>query len=218
MPELKRQKICLVCGKEYLGVRKSKYCSCKCSASTKKNGKINTCKTCSKEFYVQKYQFDREFCSKSCYNANGITTINCNNCGKQVQKVKNRVDRTKNKRNFCSFKCFLSFNRKENCALFKPDLRIKGLTIALKQWSQRVKERDDYKCQICGNVSKPFLEAHHIKHRDEYPELQLEIENGITLCVRCHADKHRDDARVYGLINSRVKKFENEQDIYKTFA
>lgn len=58
----------------------------------------------------------------------------------------------------------------------------------IRKWRQRVKERDGFKCQRCG--SDQHLHAHHIKHKAEFPDLYLELENGVTLCERCHSDEH----------------------------
>ncbi len=55
---------------------------------------------------------------------------------------------------------------------------------------KKVFERDGYKCQVCG--SQKNLCAHHIKPRGGYPELAYEIDNVITLCKKCHAEKHPD--------------------------
>lgn len=58
-----------------------------------------------------------------------------------------------------------------------------------------------YKCDRCGkHISEdvPQLNAHHIKSFKEYPELRLDINNGITLCIACqrkerHHGKTQDD-------------------------
>ena len=59
-------------------------------------------------------------------------------------------------------------------------------------------ERDHYICQIClkkcemGRMIRPHDAdtVHHIKHREEYPELQYDLDNLISLCRACHNEQH----------------------------
>jgi len=57
------------------------------------------------------------------------------------------------------------------------------------KWREEALKKDGYKCKLCG--SNKFLHVHHIKSYSKYPELRLEISNGITLCEQCHAEWHR---------------------------
>ena len=57
-------------------------------------------------------------------------------------------------------------------------------------WREDVYERDDYTCQKCGQKGGE-LNAHHIKSYSDYPDLRLDKDNGITLCVKCHKNKHK---------------------------
>lgn len=43
--------------------------------------------------------------------------------------------------------------------------------------------RDDDECRVCGN---PAQDAHHITDRNEIPNGGYVLENGISLCGRCH--------------------------------
>ena len=51
-------------------------------------------------------------------------------------------------------------------------------------WRISVFIRDDRTCQCCGSTTK--INAHHIKAFAFYPDLRLDISNGITLCSNCH--------------------------------
>ena len=57
----------------------------------------------------------------------------------------------------------------------------------LTVWARKVKERDG-KCSQCGTEND--LQAHHVKPKSSHPELSLDINNGITLCYRCHKAEH----------------------------
>lgn len=60
-------------------------------------------------------------------------------------------------------------------------------TAEYKAWRYDVFCRDWFACQMPGcNEPENYLEAHHIKTYNDYPELKLEISNGITLCKECH--------------------------------
>lgn len=57
-----------------------------------------------------------------------------------------------------------------------------------RKWREAVIKRDGGRCMICG--SEENLAVHHIKAFAEYPELRLDINNGITLCKKCHMKLH----------------------------
>ena len=54
-----------------------------------------------------------------------------------------------------------------------------------KQWRKSVIERDNKTCIKCGR-SDDKIEVDHIYPFSIYPELRFDINNGRTLCCRCH--------------------------------
>jgi 5-methylcytosine-specific restriction endonuclease McrA len=54
----------------------------------------------------------------------------------------------------------------------------------LVQWSKDVRERDGYKCAVCGKTE--YLNAHHLIPKERFPQHQFDVKNGITLCPSCH--------------------------------
>lgn len=58
----------------------------------------------------------------------------------------------------------------------------------LMSWSNTVKKLYGKKCVVCGSTDK--LHAHHILHKAKYPELSLNVNNGIPLCKQHHDEVH----------------------------
>lgn len=54
-----------------------------------------------------------------------------------------------------------------------------------KAWREAVFSRDNWTCQECG-VRGGRLQAHHIEGFFEAPDKRWDVNNGITLCIKCH--------------------------------
>ena len=54
-------------------------------------------------------------------------------------------------------------------------------------WRNEVYKRDRWTCRICGlKCLKGNIIAHHLKKFSDYSELRFIVENGMTLCRKCH--------------------------------
>lgn len=58
-------------------------------------------------------------------------------------------------------------------------------TTEYKIWRDSVFKRDSYTCQHCGKIGGT-LNADHIKPFSIFKDLRLKLENGRTLCLKCH--------------------------------
>lgn len=65
-------------------------------------------------------------------------------------------------------------------------------SLEYKIWRRSVFERDQWMCVLGGKNHGCKLQAHHIKPFARYPELRFDLNNGITLCVNCHINLHKN--------------------------
>lgn len=78
-----------------------------------------------------------------------------------------------------------------------------------KLWRKTIFVRDDWICQKC-KIKGGKLVAHHINNFASYPNLQTSIENGITLCKKCHMEFHR----AYGIKHNTKENIEEFLSIF----
>lgn len=58
------------------------------------------------------------------------------------------------------------------------------------EWRKAVFERDGFTCQLCGQVGGG-LQAHHIQHWSTNVDERYQVQNGVTLCKKCHKELHK---------------------------
>ena len=133
----------------------------------------------------------------------------CSFCDKYVYVKGNK--RKAQKRVFCSVKCYQKYRKEhpkeyggEKHWNWKGGISEKNHllrnTPKYKEWHDAVFRRDNWTCQKCGYKGK-IINAHHIKSWSDFPELRYDVNNGITLCDKCHKKEHSEIG-----IRNRFKK------------
>jgi hypothetical protein len=111
----------------------------------------------------------------------------CAYCGKSIDVIPSKFKTYINQ--FCSKKCNAKFRTGAKSPSWKGGITSIQAKIRnsdeYKIWRKAVFERDNFTCQECGKIGGN-LHAHHIKKFSQYPELRLAIDNGKTLCIKCH--------------------------------
>ena len=85
--------------------------------------------------------------------------------------------------------------------------RVERSTEEYRRWRKAVFDRDLYTCQCCKNKNgygyKIKLHAHHLHNWNDNEQLRYEVDNGITLCDKCHYLFHS----IYGKKNNTVEQY-----------
>ena len=196
-----------------------KYCSMKCKQEAwGKTRKETTCPVCGTIFLMQarlwhedaKYACSPECAKKNPYNKSlwkRTVKLKCKYCEKKFEKnesyVRKQVKRGQNVV-FCSKEC-------HNLYMLGENFEEHGISNALRnckayrEWREKCLERDNYACVNCGKTE--YLHVHHkihlstickkynydvfkIKKSKEYND----IDNGETLCINCHKEKHPENS------------------------
>lgn len=76
----------------------------------------------------------------------------------------------------------------ERLAFVYGGLHYKEYHAALYAWSKAVRRTTGNYCKICLSTVK--LEVHHLFSKTKYPELSLNINNGIVLCHDHHKERN----------------------------
>ncbi len=172
------------------------------------------CLHCGKLFHVvPARQKTAKFCSRVCKskwqseNVRGENHPNwqqdrppikyCTICSREIIQGKTEAISSFRKRKFCSKKCADIGGFRYEGELhpnFKIDSRRKSARGKHGAWATAVISRDKSTCQKCG-AKNIELHAHHIESFSENIEKRWDVNNGITLCFKCHWDTHDLDIK-----------------------
>jgi endogenous inhibitor of DNA gyrase (YacG/DUF329 family) len=215
-PTTKIKTICIACGKEFLSYknRKQKFCSRICQykypksqetikkmsivkigKSTWNKGKHYSkehCKNISKSLSGHKLtqKTIEKMMGRTPWNKGKSTKIEtyCEICGAKILAYKSR------KRKFCSYSCFLKKPIKfgENNPSWKGGKSFEPYGIEFnKKLKEKIRKRDRYTCQECGETQQEShrkLSIHHI----DFNKTNNKENNLISLCGHCHSKTQYD--------------------------
>lgn len=85
----------------------------------------------------------------------------------------------------------------------KKNLKIRN-SFEYRLWREAVFRRDNYTCIFCGYNKGGNLVADHIKPFSLFPELRIAIDNGRTLCIKCHKKTDTYLERIYAYKKAMV--------------
>lgn len=188
---------CDYCNKEFLKYKSKlsehNFCNRQCYLQYHKKEDIKCiCEICGKEFEGKKHNANR-FCSRKCYDI----FHNIKNKERICPVCKKSFIAKQSEDKYCSVECYNKdrhMPKKEDHWNWKGGISLLNDhrdSAEYKKWRMEVYTRDNFKCRKCG--SKIKLNAHHIKPWKDYPEERYNIDNGITLCEKCHILYHQQN-------------------------
>jgi hypothetical protein len=227
----KIEKHCVNCKTSFF-VRTSrktqKYCTRECFyLHVKKINENKTnvnCDICNKAFYKKPAKIKTSkgnYCSVECTNKSfelpKYIQESCTHCHKSFERK--RINRPKNKElRFCSPQCSNEyngkFNRGSNHFNFNNNLtneeRIyKRDTYENIKWRISIFKKDEYTCKVCSQKGGD-LNAHHFENYSTNKEKRFDINNGVTMCLKCHKNFHDN----YGYKKNNKLQFEEFKSSY----
>lgn len=191
---------------DFMYVHQCKKCSIKKVADDKRLSyeyvkeqfEINKCKLLENE-YINNHTPMRYICN--CGNK-AIITWNSFKNGSRCNKCEGKRTSRSLKENGNLIIRYGSEHPNWNPSLTREERENNRDILENKIWRKQVFERDDYTCQACGEYGGK-LRAHHLDGYHWAVKERFDIENGITLCKKCHKNFHD----LFGYKNNTKEQF-----------
>lgn len=160
------------------------------------------CAWCGNKVIKNNDVYEKAFCSDDCRDRwqsenfsgkgnpnyqNAQKRVVCNFCNKEFYRPESQLKGELGK--YCSHSCKGKDKTGEDSPVWK-DINSETEKFT-KQERRKILERDEYTCQDCGKENENF-NAHHIIPTSESEEKAHDIDNGVTLCIECHASRHEE--------------------------
>ena len=160
---------------------------------TEKNGQrrgaiATMCSYCGKDILTRKDKYEKGknyFCNKNCFHASAKNSVEfkCWSCGKEFDRSKSHIKKSKSGLYFCSIKCknFAQSYKAEKNALWLPHYGSKQSVP-----KNLIKRTTNPKCCDCEEDRRYLLVVHH-KDGDNKNNIKDNLE---IVCYNCHAKRH----------------------------
>lgn len=152
-------------------------------------------------------------CSTECYyehrwGGSRTVKVECQQCGRKFTRQKAELENRSAYGPFCCHECYGKW-RSENLAGEDSPSWKGGYTLDYggsnwKRQRRRARKRDSHTCQDCGVTEQEWgykLDVHHIVPYDMFddPKTASRLDNLVTLCRQCHANRHNGETRLVGV-------------------
>lgn len=213
------------CGKEFSAHHNSnRFCSVQHGAMARRKPRLEgDCEYCNKHFVSKRTVTDWHY-TKGGYNLRYCSRTHalaaqrkekldrvCEICGKPIKIFPS--DAKYGRGRFCSRDCYHKWNSGENHPNWNNGSTIEADKLrkspAYIGWRIGVFTRDNRTCVQCHRhyrKKQVEIEADHILPRYFFPELTLDINNGRTLCRKCHKRTETYGRGVMGLKRADFEK------------
>jgi hypothetical protein len=193
-------KYCASCGEEkqlnefnirfiYGKYRTFSYCK-RCEKEKDNNRYEHKCKMCGKEYKSGKK--DSTYC-KECHNKHFIKTYS----------ILHTIDWSGENNPMYGRQRFGNENPNYKLDITEEEREFGRLIEGYGVWRKAVYERDNYTCRCCGKKSEGDIVAHHLDAYSWCKDKRTDVNNGITLCEKCHNDFHN----IYGRGKNTKQQF-----------